>query len=70
MVPIKNLPNSEETLDPQDWESMRALGHRMLDDMVDYLQDRRRTPCLAAHAGSIQILIFKTPAGGTPTCQS
>ena len=21
----------EETLDPEDWESMRALGHRMLD---------------------------------------
>jgi aromatic-L-amino-acid decarboxylase len=26
----------EETLDPEDWESMRALGHRMLDDMLDY----------------------------------
>ena len=23
-----------ETLDPQDWESMRTLGHRMIDDMV------------------------------------
>jgi glutamate/tyrosine decarboxylase-like PLP-dependent enzyme len=33
----------EETLDPEDWESMRALGHRMLDDMLEYLktvQDR------------------------------
>ena len=28
----------EETLDPEDWESMRALGHRMLDDMLEYLK--------------------------------
>ncbi|MCK9566983.1 MAG: pyridoxal-dependent decarboxylase [Methanothrix sp.] len=28
----------EETLDPKDWESMRALGHRILDDMMDYLE--------------------------------
>ena len=23
---------TEESLDPQDWSSLRALGHRMLDD--------------------------------------
>jgi glutamate/tyrosine decarboxylase-like PLP-dependent enzyme len=28
----------EETLDPEDWGAMRALGHRMLDDALDYLQ--------------------------------
>jgi hypothetical protein len=28
----------EETLDPGDWPAMRALGHRMLDDALDYLQ--------------------------------
>jgi len=28
----------EETLDPQDWGSMRRLGHRILDDALDYLQ--------------------------------
>jgi hypothetical protein len=28
---------AEETLDPKDWDSMRALGYRMLDDMMDYL---------------------------------
>ncbi len=27
----------EETLDPHDWEEFRKLGHRMLDDTVDYL---------------------------------
>jgi glutamate/tyrosine decarboxylase-like PLP-dependent enzyme len=34
----------EETLDPADWESMRALGHRMVDDMLDYLQTIRERP--------------------------
>jgi len=34
----------EETLDPQDWQSLRRLGHRMVDDMFDYLQDVRRRP--------------------------
>ena len=27
----------EENLDPGDWEAMRTLGHRMVDDMLDYL---------------------------------
>jgi len=31
----------EETLDPVDWESMRNLGHKMLDDMLTYLQNIR-----------------------------
>jgi aromatic-L-amino-acid/L-tryptophan decarboxylase len=31
------LGNVEETLDPKDWEELRALGHRMLDDTLDYL---------------------------------
>ncbi len=34
----------EETLDPQDWDAMRALGHRMLDDALDYLQTLRERP--------------------------
>ena len=35
---------TEETLDPKDWESMRALGHRMVDDMLTYLQNIRSAP--------------------------
>lgn len=34
----------EETLDPEDWESMRALGHRMVDDMLGYMRDVRLRP--------------------------
>lgn len=30
-----NKPKNQ-TLDPQDWESMRELGHQMIDDLIDY----------------------------------
>jgi aromatic-L-amino-acid decarboxylase len=35
---------SGETLDPQDWTDLRALGHRMLDDMIDYIANIRERP--------------------------
>ncbi len=34
----------EQNLDPEDWESMRTLGHQMLDDMLDYLKTVRERP--------------------------
>lgn len=37
-------PNDEETLDPKDWKEIRKLGHRMLDDMLDYLSTVRDKP--------------------------
>ena len=39
MAPIR-----EETLDPADWGELRALGHRMVDDMMDYLEGVRDRP--------------------------
>jgi aromatic-L-amino-acid/L-tryptophan decarboxylase len=35
---------SSETLDPQDWDDIRAQGHRMLDDMIDYVANIRERP--------------------------
>ena len=32
------------TLDPADWKSVRSVGHRMLDDMFDYLENIRERP--------------------------
>jgi aromatic-L-amino-acid/L-tryptophan decarboxylase len=32
------------SLDPQDWPAFRAQGHRMLDDMLDYLEHIRERP--------------------------
>jgi aromatic-L-amino-acid/L-tryptophan decarboxylase len=34
----------EETLDPSNWESMRKLGHNMLDDMMNYMETVRKRP--------------------------
>ena len=31
----------EESLDPEDWHLMRDLGHRMVDDMLTYLETVR-----------------------------
>jgi glutamate/tyrosine decarboxylase-like PLP-dependent enzyme len=31
-------------LDPDDWDAVRALGHRMFDDMLDWLQSARDRP--------------------------
>jgi glutamate/tyrosine decarboxylase-like PLP-dependent enzyme len=35
---------SSESLDPKNWDDIRALGHRMLDDMIDYAADIRERP--------------------------
>jgi glutamate/tyrosine decarboxylase-like PLP-dependent enzyme len=32
------------TLDPADWTGVRSLGHRMLDDLFDYLEHIRERP--------------------------
>jgi glutamate/tyrosine decarboxylase-like PLP-dependent enzyme len=32
------------SLDPEDWGTLRRQGHRMLDDMFDYLEQLRRRP--------------------------
>ena len=32
------------SLDPQDWETLRQLGHRMVDDMLEHLQGIREQP--------------------------
>jgi len=39
------VPAPERTLDPQDWDSLRQLGHRMVDDMLEYLATVRDRPC-------------------------
>ena len=33
-----------ETLDPENWDEMRALAHRMVDDALTYLQTVRERP--------------------------
>ena len=35
---------SSATLDPENWDDIRAQGHRMLDDMLDYAANIRQRP--------------------------
>jgi aromatic-L-amino-acid/L-tryptophan decarboxylase len=37
-------PTTQSSLDPADWGALRAQGHRMLDDMLDYLEHIRGRP--------------------------
>jgi aromatic-L-amino-acid decarboxylase len=41
---MKRPPDGEATLDPSNWPEFRALGHRMLDDMLDYVEQLRERP--------------------------
>lgn len=38
------MVEDEPNLDPADWDALRALGHRMLDDMFDHVQGIRERP--------------------------
>jgi aromatic-L-amino-acid/L-tryptophan decarboxylase len=40
-IPISEM---SETLDPKNWDDIRTLGHRMLDDMLDYAANIRERP--------------------------
>jgi glutamate/tyrosine decarboxylase-like PLP-dependent enzyme len=50
----------DETLDPADWDELRALGHRMLDDMFDHLQALRHKPVWQPLPDEVRAT-FRTP---------
>ena len=39
-----NPKEKYETLDPENWDEMRALAHRMVDDAITYLETVRERP--------------------------
>lgn len=48
LSPMKQAPDrvatSDQSLDPDDWSALRSDGHRMLNDMFDYLEHLRDRP--------------------------
>lgn len=48
------------TLDPQNWDEVRAIGHHMLDDMFDYIEHIRSRPVWQAMPPSVRSR-FLTP---------
>ncbi len=63
-------PEPELTLDPADareWDDLRALGHRMVDDMLDYLRTvRERAAWRPVPADVRARLAEPVPHGPTP----
>jgi len=47
----------EETLDPADWNELRQLGHQMINDMMDYLQNVRERPAWSAPPADLAVLL-------------
>ena len=43
-LPAPRPAAEQESLDPADWDELRRQGHRMLDDMLDYLEHIRDRP--------------------------
>ena len=41
---MTNAAPTELSLDPENWSELRTQGHRMLDDMFDYIADVRKRP--------------------------
>jgi glutamate/tyrosine decarboxylase-like PLP-dependent enzyme len=54
------LPMAEEDLDPADWAETRALAHRMLDDMLGWLETVRERPVWQPIPDAVKAA-FQTP---------
>ena len=54
------------SLDPADWNGFRAQGHRMLDDIVDYLEHIRERPVWQPIPGDVRAR-FREPLPVGPT---
>jgi len=44
----------EESLDPEDWSSLRSLGHRMVDDLLEHLSTVRERPAWQPIPGEVR----------------
>ena len=58
--------SSRKTLDPADWSALRAQGHRMLDDILDYLEHIRARPVWQPIPDDVRRR-FRAPVPARPT---
>jgi aromatic-L-amino-acid decarboxylase len=56
--------SKEVTLDPEDWDEIKALGHRMMDDLMEYLETIRNQPYKQPTEESINALLTTLPEKG------
>jgi aromatic-L-amino-acid/L-tryptophan decarboxylase len=55
-----------ESLDPRDWQSFRALAHRMVDDSLDYLQSLGEHPPWQPMPGDVRAALTSEPLPRAP----
>jgi aromatic-L-amino-acid decarboxylase len=51
----------EESLDPRDWNELRLLGHRMVDDMIAYLEQVRERPVWQSVPAEVRASLDEPP---------
>ena len=54
------MQDRSASLDPADWSELRALGHRMMDDMIDHLAGLRDGPVWQPMPDTVRAA-FQTP---------
>jgi glutamate/tyrosine decarboxylase-like PLP-dependent enzyme len=59
------LKTFEKTLDPVDWQDFRLQSHRMLDDMLDYIETLRERPVWQPIPGAVRE-VFRQPLPTQP----
>jgi glutamate/tyrosine decarboxylase-like PLP-dependent enzyme len=55
------MSEDDRSLDPPDWERLRAVGHEMVDVLLDWLRDIRQQPAWAPMPDSVKAG-FRAPA--------
>jgi len=63
---VRPPAGASATLDPQDWDELRAQGHRMLDDMIDYIATIRERPVWQPIPDSVRAQ-FRQPLPRAPS---
>ncbi|MEI2301296.1 pyridoxal phosphate-dependent decarboxylase family protein [Ensifer sp. MJa1] len=60
----------EETLDPQDWDELRALSHRIVDEAIDYVSGVRERPVWRNMPAAVrETLVAPLPKTGKPLAE-
>ena len=55
-----------ETLDPENWDEMRELAHRMVDDALDYIASARERPVWSPVPEKVSLML-QAPAPAGPS---
>ncbi|MDQ2889730.1 MAG: aminotransferase class V-fold PLP-dependent enzyme [Gemmatimonadota bacterium] len=60
MTPSASAP-AELTLDPENWDEMKALGHQMVEDMLEFLRTVRDRPAWQPMPESVKAALRSAP---------